>query len=108
FFLDTKFRMPANLIGGVPTGMRVVLNNDLDTTVGKNNGNDGKGSFVSGEVEDYLVMLARSNLAVVGPNLIQNLALFPNPTSDKATVVFDAPKAISHLDMTVTTIAGQT
>jgi hypothetical protein len=107
FYLDSKFTMPHELIGGVPTGLRVVLNEDLNTTTA-NNGNDGRGGFVSGEVEDYLVMLSRTNLGVGSSNPIQKLSIFPNPTSGAATVEFDALRMISHLDLTVTTISGQT
>lgn len=104
FYLDTFFTMPSTLIPGA-TGMRVILNNDVNPS---NPGNyNATGGFASGEVEDYVVTLTRTNVGVGGVNLIQNLAVFPNPTSAKATVVFDAPTAVSHLEMTVTTIAGQ-
>jgi hypothetical protein len=104
FYLNTTFKMPSTLIGGVPTGLRVVLNNDVNPA---NPGNTGAGGFTSGEVEDYVVTLSRNNLGVGGSNLMQNLALYPNPTEGKSTIVFDAPKTIGHLDMIVTTLAGQ-
>jgi hypothetical protein len=104
FYLDTTFKMPSTLIGGVPTGLRVVLNNDVNPA---GPGNNGSGGFVSGEVEDYVVTLSRNNLGVGGSALIQNLALYPNPTEGKSTIVFDAPKTIGHLELTVTTISGQ-
>lgn len=105
FFLDTTFTMPSALIPGVPTGLRVILNNDLNPN---GSGNTGVGGFVSGEVEDYSVILGRTNVGVNGTGaLINKLALFPNPTAQKATLVFDASRIISKLDVTVTTIAGQ-
>jgi hypothetical protein len=104
FYLDSKFTMPSTLIGGVATGLRVILNNDTNPS---GPGNTGVGGFISGEVEDYVVMLSRNNLGVKGSSLIQNLGLFPNPTGGKATVVFDAGSAISHLEMNVTTLTGQ-
>ncbi len=107
FYLDTFFKMPSNLIPNVPTGMRVVLNNDLNVSQGANNGNNGAGLFTSGEVEDYVITLTRTPLSVGTHGLVQNLAIFPNPTDAKATLVFDAPKAISHVDVVVTTITGQ-
>ncbi len=106
FYLDTTFKMPSTLIPNVPTGLRVVLNNDLNTTA-VGNGNDGAGGFISGEVEDYVVTLTRTALNVPGSSLVTNLAIFPNPTDAKATVIFDAAKAISHVDVIVTTITGQ-
>jgi hypothetical protein len=104
FYLDTVFKMPSTLIGGVPTGLRVVLNNDVNPS---GSGNNGTGGFVSGEVEDYVVTLSRNSLGIPGTGLIQNLALYPNPTEGKSTIVFDAPKTIGHLEMVVTTITGQ-
>jgi hypothetical protein len=104
FYLDTVIKMPSTLIGGVPTGLRVVLNNDVNPS---GSGNNGTGGFVSGEVEDYVVTLSRNSLSVPGTGLIQNLALYPNPTEGKSTIVFDAPKTIGHLEMIVTTITGQ-
>jgi hypothetical protein len=105
FYLDTVFKMPSDLIPNVPTGLRVVLNNDLNPF---GSGNTGTGGFTSGEVEDYILILTRTNLGVEGNGgAIQNLSLFPNPTSNKATVVFDAPTPIAQLQMNVTTISGQ-
>jgi hypothetical protein len=105
FFLDTTFKMPSQLIPNVPTGVRVILNNDLNPN---NPGNTGRGGFVSGEVEDYTVILNRVNVGVNGPAaLMKNLVLFPNPTTHKATLIFDATRTISRLELTVTTISGQ-
>jgi hypothetical protein len=105
FFLDTTFTMPSEMIPNVPTGLRVILNNDLNPN---GSGNTGMGGFVSGEVEDYTVILNRVNLGVNGAAaLMKNLVLFPNPTTHKATLLFDATRTISRLELTVTTIAGQ-
>jgi hypothetical protein len=81
------------------------LNNDLNPS---GSGNTGSGGFVSGEVEDYVVQLGRTNLGA-GRNgmLIRNVGLFPNPTEGRATVVFDAPRPLSHVDLTVRTLTGQ-
>jgi hypothetical protein len=104
FFLDDSITMPSTLIAGVQTGMRVILNNDVNPA---SPGNTGTGGFISGEVEDYVVMLSRTSLGVGSVGNMQNVALFPNPTTNKATVVFDATKPVSHVDMTVTTLTGQ-
>jgi hypothetical protein len=104
FYLDTTFKMPSNLIAGVPTGLRVVLNNDLNPGAP---GNTGVGGFASGEVEDYVVTLSRTNLGAGGPQLLKNVALYPNPTDGKTTIVFDASKNVSQLSLLVSTLAGQ-
>ncbi len=107
YYLDTFIKMPSDLIPNKLTGMRVILNNDMNTAISADNGNNGKGGFSSGEVEDYVVTLSRTPLGVPNTGLVQNLAIFPNPTDAKATLVFDAAKAINHVDVVVTTITGQ-
>jgi hypothetical protein len=84
--------------------MRVVLNNNTNPGAP---GNTGSGVFTSGEVEDYVVIFRRPNLGAGSPTLLQNLALYPNPTEGKFTVLSDASRAVSHLDVSVTTITGQ-
>jgi hypothetical protein len=103
YYLDTFFRMPATYTTG-STGMRVVLNNDLDPT---HSGNmNGTGTFTSGEVEDYLVY-RDNDFGISGIGPIQNLVLVPNPAAGKTSVVFDAARSINHLEMTVTNVTGQ-
>jgi len=104
FFLDTRIQIPDAVIPNLPTGMRVVLNNDTNPYGA---GNTGSGNFVSGEVEDYVVVFRRSPLNVPGAALVQNLALYPNPTTGKFTVSGDAIRPINHLDVVVTTMTGQ-
>jgi hypothetical protein len=105
FFLDTKITIPDAVIANIPTGLRVVLNNDLNPF---GPGNTGSGNFVSGEVEDYVIIFRKSPLNVPGAALVQNLVLFPNPTSGRFTVAADAIRPINHLDVTVTNMTGQT
>ncbi len=105
FFLDTKIKIPSAVIPNVPTGMRVVLNNDVSSTTAP--GNSGRGVFTSGEVEDYIVIFRRAGLNVGAQNLLQNLALYPNPTEGKFIVSSEAARAVSRLDVVVSTITGQ-
>jgi hypothetical protein len=105
FFLDTKIVIPSAVIANVPTGMRVVVNNDVNPY---GPGNRGSGNFVSGEVEDYVVIFRRNPLDVLGAAIVQNVAMFPNPTTGKFTVAADAIRPVKHMDITVTTMAGQT
>jgi hypothetical protein len=105
FYLDTKIKIPSAVIPNVPTGMRVVLNNDVSSTTAP--GNSGKGVFTSGEVEDYVVIFRRPGVGINGTSLLQNLALYPNPTEGKFTVLSDAARAVSHMDVVVTTMTGQ-
>jgi len=107
FFLDSKFTVPDAVIANKLTGMRVILNNDVSMVM-TNPAMAGKGLFTSGEVEDYLVIFRRAGLSAGTPSLLQNVALYPNPTTDgKFTVLSDAARAVSHMDVVVTTITGQ-
>ncbi|MEO6831978.1 MAG: T9SS type A sorting domain-containing protein, partial [Chitinophagaceae bacterium] len=107
YLLDTFFTVPDAVIPNVPTGMRFILNNDLNMVPG-NPALKGSGLFTSGEVEDYIVILRRENVKVPGLDLLQNLSLFPNPTEGKFTVMSDAARAVTHMEVIVTTVAGQT
>jgi hypothetical protein len=104
FFLDTFVKMPSAVIPGVLTGMRVIVNNDTNPF---GSGNTGAGNFTSGEVEDYVVIFNRTALKTGTGGLLQNLALYPNPTEGKFTVLSDAARSISHMDVVVSTITGQ-
>jgi hypothetical protein len=104
FFLDTFVKMPSAVIPGVLTGMRVIVNNDTNPF---GSGNTGAGNFTSGEVEDYVVIFNRTALKTGTSGLLQNLALYPNPTEGKFTVLSDAARSISHMDVVVSTITGQ-
>jgi len=105
FFLDTKIKIPDAVIPNMPTGLRVIVNNDTNPY---GPGNTGSGNFVSGEVEDYVIIFRKPALNVAGAALVQNLAMFPNPTTGKFSVAADAIRPISHLDITVTNMTGQT
>jgi hypothetical protein len=104
FFLDARIKIPSAVIPNVPTGMRVVLNNDLNPSAA---GNNGSGSFTSGEVEDYVVIFRRVNVGVSNTNLLNNLGVYPNPTEGRFTVLNDAARPVSHMDIVVTTVSGQ-
>lgn len=106
FFIDTFFTVPDAVIANVPTGMRFILNNDLNMVPG-NPALKGSGLFTSGEVEDYIVILKSAALKVPGLDLLQEVTLFPNPTDGKFTVMNDAKRSVKHMDVIVTTIAGQ-
>lgn len=106
YLIDTFFTVPDAVIADVPTGMRFILNNDLNMVPG-NPALKGSGLFTSGEVEDYIVVLRRSAVKVAGLDLLQNLSLFPNPTSGKFTVMSDAARPVNHMEVIVTTVAGQ-
>jgi hypothetical protein len=104
FFLDTRIKIPNGVIPNIPTGMRVIINNDLNPFAP---GNTGSGVFTSGEVEDYIVIFRRVNVGVTPGTLLQSLALYPNPTEGKFSVLTESARAISQMEVVVTTMTGQ-
>jgi len=92
-------------VPNVLTGMRLIINSD---TLANTASDQGCGSYVSGETVDFVVRLHDSTTA--GINRIKNLsdvAIFPNPTSGKFKVMFNAASNVTHLDLNVTNVTGQ-
>jgi len=98
--------IPNAVIPNAPTGLRVILNNDLNPL---SPANLGCGLYVSGETEDYVVRFTRypAGVGSVNGNL-KDMSLYPNPTAGKFTISLNAGKAMDKVDITVSTIAGQT
>lgn len=109
FTLVDSITIPGYGIPGVPTGMRLILNNDT----GPNAPSDSAcGPYFSGETEDFVVML--HNAASPWPSLgvnpvsnINNFYVYPNPTNGKFYVKFDAVKPVDEATITVTNVTGQ-
>jgi hypothetical protein len=92
-------------VPNVRTGMRLVLNSDVSQNEAADN---GCGSYISGETVDFVVRLHDS--ATAGITHVSNLsdfAIFPNPSSGRFKVMFDAACQVNHLGMTITNITGQ-
>ncbi|MBN9483318.1 MAG: hypothetical protein J0H46_08185, partial [Bacteroidetes bacterium] len=87
FTVADTFTVPETVIRDVPTGMRVIINNNL----APNDPSDlGCGPYVSGETLDYIVMFKEkipAGIANTG-SAISNFGLFPNPTNGQVTVQF--------------------
>jgi len=103
YYLDTAITIPNAVIPNVPTGIRVILNNDLNPN---SPANLGCGEYVSGETEDYVVTF-RAYPQGVGPvgNLDQ-FSLYPNPTTGKFMVSANAKKNMDQVEVVVTTVTG--
>ena len=104
FYLDTTIHIPDAVIPNVPTGLRVVLNEDLNPN---SPANLGCGAYISGETEDYVVSFRRSPQSVGHLNNISSLTLYPNPTSGRFTIHAVSDKAMGSVMVDVTTITGQ-
>ncbi|MBN9483320.1 MAG: hypothetical protein BGO70_12635 [Bacteroidetes bacterium 43-93] len=106
FTVADTFTVPETVIRDVPTGMRVIINNNL----APNDPSDlGCGAYVSGETLDYIVMFKEKIPAGITNtgSAISNFGLFPNPTNGQVTVQFRSASELKNLDITVTNITGQ-
>lgn len=97
--------IPVKAITDVPTGMRVILNNN----VGPNIPSDSAcGPYQSGETEDYLVIFRKKWAEGVGntPKL-SGFSVNPNPTTGKFYVQFSTNSEIKSVKVRITNVTGQ-
>lgn len=102
FYLVGSFTTPVNPALNVPTGMRVVLNNDLGASAASDN---GVGTYVSGETEDYLVKFRLKQLfptSLEEVSQLDNVGVYPNPANSKVYIGFDAKE---NMDVTISIIS---
>ncbi len=106
FTIVDNITIPNKIITDVPTGMRVILNNDI----APNNPSDlACGSYTSGETEDLMVMFHRNfpaSVSAVGS--IEDFGLYPNPTTGKFRLQFNSAAALNDVTINITNITGQT
>lgn len=105
FMVVDTFTIPSNVITGVPTGMRVILNNDLAPSIASD---EACGPYTSGETEDFMVLFRKQFPA--GINTIvgnHNLGVYPNPAKDKCKLQFSGAYNAKEVTVTITSITGQ-
>lgn len=104
FYLDTVIEVPDVVVPNVPTGLRVILNNDVNPL---SPANLGCGPYVSGETEDYVVMFKREPQHVGGVSGLDYVSLYPNPTNGKFIVSASARADMGTVQLTVMSLTGQ-
>lgn len=107
FYLNGTFTTPVTPAVNVATGLRVILNNDLAPNAASDN---GVGLYTSGETEDYLVRFKYKQLIplnVEDTYAIENVGIYPNPTSGILYVGLDT-KETTDLDISIMSITGAT
>ena len=104
FLIDTMIRIPDLVIPDQPTGMRVIVNNDVNPN---SPANLGCGGYTSGETEDYVVIFRRPlPTGIVSVGNITGVNIYPNPTGGRFTVKANATKEIGTVGLTVTDLTG--
>jgi hypothetical protein len=106
FYLPFSFTTISNPVLGVPTGMRVILNNNILPNA---QSDLGVGLYTSGETEDYSVIFTKK--VVIPTSLsssleLKNISIYPNPTT--GLVYLDISSInLEDLKINVTNILGQ-
>jgi hypothetical protein len=99
--------IPNAAIVDAPTGIRVIVNNN----VGPNTPSDEAcGTYPSGETEDYMVIFRRPfNVGVNNTATeLKGVQVYPNPTSGKFSIDFYAGNTIKEVKIRILTVTGQT
>ena len=105
WYITASVKIPDIVVADVPTGMRLILNNN----VGANTASDeGCGAYTSGETMDFVVRFNRAWTSGVGSiSNIENLMMYPNPSDGKFKVSFSSQHMIKNLEISVTNMTGQ-
>jgi hypothetical protein len=104
FTITGSVTIPHNALPDLPTGMRVIINNDTGPNVPSD---QACGIYTSGETEDYVVVVRSpltSKIDALGN--ITHLNLYPNPTTGRFKVRFDSPKALDKVKVSVVSVMG--
>jgi len=105
FTIVDNITIPNKVITDVPTGMRIILNNDITPNVPSD---EACGSYISGETEDLMVMFHRefpTSVNAIGS--INDFGLYPNPTTGKFRLQFNSAVALNDVTINITSITGQ-
>ncbi|MBP6625348.1 MAG: T9SS type A sorting domain-containing protein, partial [Chitinophagaceae bacterium] len=105
FYLNAEIVTPPSPALNVGTGLRIVLNNDVSPNAASDN---GVGTYISGETEDYLVRFKLKPIfptSIENNDAIQQIGVYPNPTSGIVYVGLKANEAI-QFKMTVLAMTG--
>lgn len=106
WYVINTITIPSAVIPNVPTGMRIILNNNVGPNVPSD---EACGPYTSGETEDYTVIFRQAAPTGIGNlNNVQDLSLYPNPTGGRFTLSFNAENAVKDMEINVTTVTGQT
>lgn len=105
FTIVDKITIPSTVITGVPTGMRVILNNNISPNIPSD---QACGAYTSGETEDLMVQFVkRFPASVSNVSSIDNFGMFPNPTTGKFRLQFASANALNDVTVSITNITGQ-
>lgn len=106
-YINSTVTIPAGAVTNVYTGMRLIINEDVNPNVPSD---EACGTYTSGETEDYVVKFFAKGAPTTGvgtTSLFSDAALYPNPTDGRFKVVMTTPSNMKDLDITITNLTGQ-
>ena len=105
FTLIDSVRVKATAILNTPTGLRVILNNNI----APNDPSDKAcGVYTSGETEDYIIMFRKKGFTGVGTvSDLTGLGIYPNPTTGKFTIQYKGSGTATDVKVTISNLTGQ-
>lgn len=102
FLISGFITIPHNAVPDIKTGMRIILNNDTSPNV---QSDSACGAYISGETEDYVVVIRNWASAETISNITQ-MYLYPNPTDGIFNLTFNTKKPVSNVSVSVINMLG--
>ncbi len=101
----SAINIPKTTIMNVPTGMRVILNNNVGPNLPSD---EACGTYASGETENYMIKFVQGFPASVnGHSGITNLSVYPNPTSGKFRLEYSGTRNVEEVEISVQDVTGR-
>jgi len=105
WYLTHDITIPELVISDLPTGMRLVVNNNTAASAASD---DGCGTYTSGETMDFVVRFNRAWTAGVGSiDMLKNLVVYPNPSDGNFKLQFNTSATIKNLQISISNMTGQ-
>ena len=103
--LVDNITVPFKAITDLPTGMRVILNNDVGPNIPSD---EACGGYISGETEDFILIFRKKwGVNVLNTSDFEGFSVHPNPSNGKFVVQFSTGSAIKDVNIRLTTVSGQ-
>ncbi len=105
FTLLDVLTVPRLAIMNVPTGMRVILNNDIGPNIPSD---EACGGYTSGETEDYMVIFQKKvPTSINDKGEMNGLSIYPNPTTGRSVLQMNTSSGVKEVRVTITNVTGQ-
>ena len=105
WYFTTAIKIPATAVTNVITGMRVILNDDINPNAASD---DGCGEYTSGQTMDFAVRFNQPWPTTIGNiEKLQNLQMYPNPTDGAFNISFSSAGVIKDMQISISNMAGQ-